>query len=101
MTASLTFVAPGAATTGVIDVREQEKAAFDAFVRARLPELLRFGRALTGSPEAAAAASDTEPMLCAAEPIAPSTSVVTDSIRLSVSSTAPRADSVTPTDSSR
>ena len=54
MTASLTFVAPGAATTGVIDVREQEKAAFDAFVRARLPELLRFGRALTGSPEAAA-----------------------------------------------
>ncbi|MGH3505822.1 MAG: SigE family RNA polymerase sigma factor [Nocardioidaceae bacterium] len=54
MTASLAFAAPGAATTGVVDVREQEKAAFDAFVRARLPELLRFGRALTGSPEAAA-----------------------------------------------
>jgi RNA polymerase sigma-70 factor (sigma-E family) len=28
--------------------------AFDAFVRARLPELLRFGRVLTGSQEAAA-----------------------------------------------
>jgi RNA polymerase sigma-70 factor (sigma-E family) len=35
-------------------VREQEREAFDAFVRARLPELLRFGQALTGSPEAAA-----------------------------------------------
>lgn len=29
-------------------------ATFDAFVRARLPELLRFGRVLTGSDEAAA-----------------------------------------------
>jgi RNA polymerase sigma-70 factor (sigma-E family) len=33
---------------------ELEQAAFDAFVRARLPELLRFGRALTGCDEAAA-----------------------------------------------
>ena len=54
MTVSLACVAPEAATTGVVDVREEEKAAFDAFVRARLPELLRFGRALTGSPEAGA-----------------------------------------------
>jgi RNA polymerase sigma-70 factor (sigma-E family) len=35
-------------------VREQENAEFDAFVRARLPELLRFGRALTGCSEAGA-----------------------------------------------
>ncbi len=40
--------------TGAGQVREDEREAFDAFVRARLPELLRFGRALTGSPEAAA-----------------------------------------------
>ncbi|MFY9913201.1 MAG: SigE family RNA polymerase sigma factor [Nocardioidaceae bacterium] len=40
--------------TGAGQVRDDERAAFDAFVRARLPELLRFGRALTGSPEAAA-----------------------------------------------
>lgn len=32
-------------------MRAQEKAAFDAFVRARYPELLRYGRALTGSLE--------------------------------------------------
>lgn len=38
----------------VTQVTELEHAAFDAFVRARLPELLRFGRALTGSDEAAA-----------------------------------------------
>ena len=39
--------------TGVaVVVAGQE--AFDAFVRARLPELLRFGRALTGSEHAAA-----------------------------------------------
>lgn len=35
-------------------VAEHEQASFDAFVRARLPDLLRFGRALTGSDEAAA-----------------------------------------------
>ena len=35
-------------------MRDEDREAFDAFVRARLPELLRFGRALTGSPEAAA-----------------------------------------------
>jgi RNA polymerase sigma-70 factor (sigma-E family) len=39
---------------GVGEVREDEREAFDAFVRARLPELLRFGRALTGSAEAGA-----------------------------------------------
>lgn len=54
MTASLAIAAPGAAATGVVDVREQDKAVFDAFVRARLPDLLRFGRALTGSPEGGA-----------------------------------------------
>lgn len=35
-------------------MHDEDREAFDAFVRARLPELLRFGRALTGSPEAAA-----------------------------------------------
>jgi RNA polymerase sigma-70 factor (sigma-E family) len=35
-------------------VREDEHAAFDAFVRARLPDLQRFGRILTGCDEAAA-----------------------------------------------
>jgi RNA polymerase sigma-70 factor (sigma-E family) len=35
-------------------MRADERDAFDAFVRARLPELLRFGQALTGSPYAAA-----------------------------------------------
>lgn len=33
---------------------DEDREAFDAFVRARLPDLLRFGRALTGSPEAGA-----------------------------------------------
>jgi DNA-directed RNA polymerase specialized sigma24 family protein len=32
----------------------EDTEAFDAFVRARLPHLLRFGRALTGSEHAAA-----------------------------------------------
>jgi RNA polymerase sigma-70 factor (sigma-E family) len=35
-------------------VAEDARPAFDAFVRARLPELLRFGRILTGNPETAA-----------------------------------------------
>jgi RNA polymerase sigma-70 factor (sigma-E family) len=35
-------------------VRQDETAAFDAFVRARMPELRRFGRVLTGCDEAAA-----------------------------------------------
>ncbi len=35
-------------------MHDEDREAFDAFVRARLPDLLRFGRALTGSPEAAA-----------------------------------------------
>ena len=39
---------------GDCDVRQEEREAFDAFVCARLPELLRFGRALTGSAEAGA-----------------------------------------------
>ena len=42
---------PAATAAGMADL---EQAAFDAFVRARLPELLRFGRALTGCDEAAA-----------------------------------------------
>ncbi len=36
------------------DVRDDERDAFDGFVRARLPHLLRFGRALTGSSAAGA-----------------------------------------------
>ncbi len=44
-------VCAGQVVTGMAEL---EHAAFDAFVRARLPELLRFGRALTGSDEAAA-----------------------------------------------
>jgi RNA polymerase sigma-70 factor (sigma-E family) len=54
MSATFAVVAPGALTAGVEVVRDQDKAAFDAFVRARLPELLRFGRALTGSSETGA-----------------------------------------------
>ncbi|MGI8578022.1 MAG: SigE family RNA polymerase sigma factor [Nocardioidaceae bacterium] len=33
-------------------MREQDCESFDAFVRARLPDLVRFGRALTGSTHA-------------------------------------------------
>ena len=33
-------------------MREEDREAFDAFVRARLPDLVRFGRSLTGSAEA-------------------------------------------------
>ena len=33
-------------------MREEDREAFDAFVRARLPDLVRFGRSLTGSTEA-------------------------------------------------
>ncbi len=33
---------------------DDAQEAFDAFVRARLPDLLRFGRILTGNPDAAA-----------------------------------------------
>jgi RNA polymerase sigma-70 factor (sigma-E family) len=36
------------------DVRDDERDAFDGFVRARLPHLLRFGHALTGSAAAGA-----------------------------------------------
>jgi RNA polymerase sigma-70 factor (sigma-E family) len=35
-------------------VKDGEREAFDEFVRARLPRLLRFGHALTGSPHAGA-----------------------------------------------
>jgi RNA polymerase sigma-70 factor (sigma-E family) len=37
-----------------VDGAMHDTESFDAFVRARLPELLRFGRALTGSEHAAA-----------------------------------------------
>jgi len=37
-----------------VGVRDDEREAFDAFVRARLPNLMRFGRAITGSSEAGA-----------------------------------------------
>jgi RNA polymerase sigma-70 factor (sigma-E family) len=53
-TASVSFDAPGALVRGGEGVRDEDRESFDAFVRARLPDLLRFGRALTGSPEAAA-----------------------------------------------
>ncbi len=33
-------------------MRDEDRAAFDAFVRARLPQLVRFGRSLTGTTEA-------------------------------------------------
>ncbi len=33
-------------------MRDEDREAFDAFVRGRLPDLVRFGRALTGSTEA-------------------------------------------------
>ena len=35
-------------------MRSEDEETFDAFVRARMPELLRFGHMLTGSPDAAA-----------------------------------------------
>ncbi len=35
-------------------MRDADREAFDEFVRARLPKLLRFGHALTGSPHAGA-----------------------------------------------
>jgi RNA polymerase sigma-70 factor (sigma-E family) len=37
-----------------VDVDEERRRVFDEFARARMPELLRFGHALTGSPHAAA-----------------------------------------------
>ena len=40
--------------SGVHGTMRDDTDAFDAFVRARLPHLLRFGRALTGSDHAAA-----------------------------------------------
>lgn len=50
---------PGVTTTFTVDavgftVERDEHAAFDAFVRARMPELHRFGRIITGCDEAAA-----------------------------------------------
>jgi RNA polymerase sigma-70 factor (sigma-E family) len=54
MTTVLSFDAPGTLVRGGERVRDDDRESFDAFVRARLPELLRFGRALTGSPDAAA-----------------------------------------------
>jgi RNA polymerase sigma-70 factor (sigma-E family) len=54
MTTVLSFDTPGALARGGERVRDEDRESFDAFVRARLPELLRFGRALTGSSEAAA-----------------------------------------------
>jgi RNA polymerase sigma-70 factor (sigma-E family) len=50
------------ATSGVVssyempgvNVDEERRKVFDEFARARMPELLRFGHALTGSPHAAA-----------------------------------------------
>jgi RNA polymerase sigma-70 factor (sigma-E family) len=51
-----TAVEPGPyqSGTGVGGTMREDTEAFDAFVRARLPHLLRFGRALTGDEHAAA-----------------------------------------------
>jgi RNA polymerase sigma-70 factor (sigma-E family) len=46
--------AAGPAPTEGAGVHQQDSEAFDAFVRARLPHLLRLGRALTGSEQAGA-----------------------------------------------
>ena len=54
MTTDLSVDTPGAVVRGGERVRDEDRESFDAFVRARLPDLLRFGRALTGSPEAGA-----------------------------------------------
>jgi RNA polymerase sigma-70 factor (sigma-E family) len=40
--------------TAGVTVDEERRQVFDDFARARIPELLRFGHALTGSPHAAA-----------------------------------------------
>jgi RNA polymerase sigma-70 factor (sigma-E family) len=45
---------PRGAEDGGARVLQQDRDAFDAFVRARLPHLLRLGRALTGSEQAGA-----------------------------------------------
>jgi RNA polymerase sigma-70 factor (sigma-E family) len=45
---------PGVMVSDEIDERGSVRAVFDEFARARMPELLRFGHALTGSPHAAA-----------------------------------------------
>jgi RNA polymerase sigma-70 factor (sigma-E family) len=54
MTTAVSFIAPDAVVRGGERVRDEDRESFDAFVRARLPDLLRFGRALTGSAEAGA-----------------------------------------------
>ena len=41
-------------TKAGVTVDEERRQVFDEFARARMPELLRFGHALTGSPHAAA-----------------------------------------------
>jgi RNA polymerase sigma-70 factor (sigma-E family) len=45
---------PQGSRTGVGTTMREDTEGFDAFVRARLPHLLKFGRALTGSDHAAA-----------------------------------------------
>jgi RNA polymerase sigma-70 factor (sigma-E family) len=45
---------PGVMVSEQIGERDDVRAVFDEFARARMPELLRFGHALTGSPHAAA-----------------------------------------------
>lgn len=51
---STATVTPYVLTDGGCTVDSREQEAFDTYVRARLPELLRFGRSLTGSEHAAA-----------------------------------------------
>jgi RNA polymerase sigma-70 factor (sigma-E family) len=54
MTTVVSFDSPGVLVGAGERVRDEDRESFDAFVRARLPNLLRFGHALTGSSEAAA-----------------------------------------------
>jgi RNA polymerase sigma-70 factor (sigma-E family) len=49
-----TALISSARTNGGSRVQQRDRDAFDAFVRARLPHLLRLGRALTGSEHAGA-----------------------------------------------
>jgi RNA polymerase sigma-70 factor (sigma-E family) len=54
LTTAIIDTLPDGVEDGGTRVLQQDRDAFDAFVRARLPHLLRLGRALTGSEHAAA-----------------------------------------------
>jgi RNA polymerase sigma-70 factor (sigma-E family) len=54
LTTAFIDTVPTRAEDGGTRVLQQDRDSFDAFVRARLPHLLRLGRALTGSEQAGA-----------------------------------------------